>query len=200
MVTEESVEEQPGSGQDADSLAKDFAAQPALLAAAAEYKRQRAEAAGIQTELEPATAPAATMTLLTVMYAEKDTVKALGATWDASSKEWFALPGVPLEPLRRYIDRKRIYLNVPFGEKDDAKAAGAQYELSTKRWYVPVDVPQMGPFTRWLSLAPAQTERIERSRKRAREIRAAREDALHTGVDEDMSSYAQAAAAIAACE
>ena len=39
---------QPGSGQDADSLAKDLAAQPELLAAAAELlKRQRAEAAGI---------------------------------------------------------------------------------------------------------------------------------------------------------
>ena len=80
-----------------------------------------------------ALAPAATKTLLTVMYAEKDTVKALGATWDASSKEWFALPGVPLEPLRRYIDRKRIYLNVPFAEKEDSRRPRARSTSCRRR-------------------------------------------------------------------
>ena len=47
-------------------------------------------------------------------------------------RRFFALPGVPLEPLRRYIDRKRIYLNVPFGEKEDAKAAGDPPVLTEK--------------------------------------------------------------------
>lgn len=52
----EPIEHQPGSGQDADSLAKDLAAQPGLLAAAAELlKRQQAEVASIHADLEPAT-------------------------------------------------------------------------------------------------------------------------------------------------
>ena len=57
VVHDEPTELQPGSGQDAESLAKDLAAQPELYAAAAELlKRQRSEAAAIQSNLEaPAT-------------------------------------------------------------------------------------------------------------------------------------------------
>eukprot|EP00966_Prymnesium_polylepis_P054429 1258137-Prymnesium_polylepis.1 len=57
VVEDEPIEQRPGSGQDPASFAKDLAAQPELLAAAADLlKRRRADEGSIESELEaPAT-------------------------------------------------------------------------------------------------------------------------------------------------
>ena len=42
-------------------------------------------------------------TYLTVPFAQKDKVKALGARWDAAQRQWFVPPGLDLAPFSTWL-------------------------------------------------------------------------------------------------
>ena len=51
----------------------------------------------------------------------------------------------------------RINLNCPYSEKDEAKALGAKWDSEKKVWYV-VDVKDLTPFAKWLTLIGGKRE------------------------------------------
>ena len=102
---------------------------------------------------------------LTVPFAEKDRVKALGARWDADRKAWFTLAGRDNGLLQQWVDAPtkdapapvpaaraeegRQVLEVPFSDKENAKALGARWDTAARAWYVPAGVDRT-PFAAWL--------------------------------------------------
>jgi antirestriction protein ArdC/phage/plasmid primase-like uncharacterized protein len=56
--------------------------------------------------------PANGKTFLTVPYAEKEAVKALGAKWDKQEKSWFAPEGTDLAPLKNWLPVENVRLFV----------------------------------------------------------------------------------------
>ncbi|CAB9510019.1 Domain of unknown function (DUF1738) [Seminavis robusta] len=89
-------------------------------------------------------------------YEEKDQVKALGAQWDGSAKQWF-VPRKHYTNLTKFSHwiphNGRLYLICPFDEKDQAKEAGAKWDPQAKAWYVlgPFTAKKMKQFSNWFT-------------------------------------------------
>jgi hypothetical protein len=73
-------------------------------------------------------------------YAQNGEVKALGAWWNAATRQWMAPLGATRETFEEWLllSGPEEYLEVPYAEKDTAKqAVDAQWDQSKKKWYVP---------------------------------------------------------------
>lgn len=109
-------------------------------------------------------------------FAEKDTVKALGARWDSSRKSWFVPSGTPLAPFAKWIDMtpravncftehaqvektstvvlpeassEPVLLKSAFSDKDEVKSLGARWNREQSSWYVPAGMA-LNPFAKWI--------------------------------------------------
>lgn len=109
---------------------------------------------------------------LTVPFADKESVKALGAKWDRKEKAWYIaadtsqepfskwLPGdtdntllitVPVLPveLKENTSEHNVFLAVPYEERDAAKECGARWDNEQKLWYAP-EGTDLTPLQNWL--------------------------------------------------
>lgn len=97
---------------------------------------------------------------LSVSYADKDEIKALGAKWSKQEQSWYVLEGTDLQPFYKWLPKEkkvelimasRDYLDVPREEKDEAKALGAKWDKYQKAWYVEKGT-DLEPFAKWNKL------------------------------------------------
>lgn len=73
-------------------------------------------------------------TFLDVPYAEKESVKKLGAKWSQEYRSWYVPEG---EDIRKFVQWKEIhFLRVPYSERQEAKELGAKWNKNVKSWYV----------------------------------------------------------------
>ena len=86
---------------------------------------------------------------LEVSFAEKDSAKGFGARWSPRQGKWYAPPYTDLTNLRRWMDKKRIYLTADFG----GQVFGARFDRGSSSWFI-LDDMDSTPFTPWLSSAP----------------------------------------------
>ena len=70
---------------------------------------------------------------LNVPFEAKDAAKDAGAKWDASSKLWYAPPGLDPLGFRNWWS----FLRPAFADKDRIKAMGGKFHPVIKAWYVP---------------------------------------------------------------
>ena len=79
-------------------------------------------------------------TPLGVPYEKRETVKALGAWWNAATRTWMAPEGAERKkfaPWIRVAGPKR-YLCHPFSKNDEVKReVGARFDGSRRQWYIP---------------------------------------------------------------
>ena len=79
-------------------------------------------------------------TPLGVSYEKRETVKALGAWWNAATRTWMAPQGAERKkfaPWVRVAGPKR-YLCHPFSKNDEVKReVGARFDGSRRKWYIP---------------------------------------------------------------
>ena len=79
-------------------------------------------------------------TPLGVSYEKRETVKALGAWWNAATRTWMAPQGADRKvfaPWIRVAGSKR-YLCHPFSKNDEVKReVGARFDGSRRMWYIP---------------------------------------------------------------
>ena len=79
-------------------------------------------------------------TPLGVSYEKRETVKALGAWWNAATRNWMAPEGADRKkfaPWIRVAGPKR-YLCHPFSKNDEVKReVGARFDGSRRKWYIP---------------------------------------------------------------
>ena len=77
---------------------------------------------------------------LGVSYEKRETVKALGAWWNAATRTWMAPEGgdrKKFAPWVRVAGSKR-YLCHPFSKNDEVKReVGARFDGSRRKWYIP---------------------------------------------------------------
>ena len=79
-------------------------------------------------------------TPLGVSYEKRETVKALGAWWNAATRNWMAPEGgdrKKFAPWVRVTGSKR-YLCHPFSKNEEVKReVGARFDGSRRKWYIP---------------------------------------------------------------
>ena len=79
-------------------------------------------------------------TPLGVSYEKRETVKALGAWWNAATRNWMAPEGgdrKKFAPWIRVAGSKR-YLCHPFSKNEEVKReVGARFDGSRRMWYIP---------------------------------------------------------------
>ena len=104
-------------------------------------------------------------------FSEKDTVKSLGAKWDASIKKWFVPDALDTDLFKEWwpvasnrpmaaaqiLQIERLYLDCDFHEKDEVKRLGAKWDKGNRRWYIP-DGIDAEKFIQWLPNTEAEAE------------------------------------------
>ena len=79
-------------------------------------------------------------TPLGVSYEKRETVKALGAWWNAATRNWMAPEGGDRKKFAPWIRvaGPRRYLCHPFSKNDEVKReVGARFDGSRRQWYIP---------------------------------------------------------------
>lgn len=117
---------------------------------------------------------------LSVPFADKDEVKALGGKWDRQAKSWYVPSGRDALTFARWMQpadtrqqtaqpaedkASRQYLVVPYTERRQARAAGARWDAEARSWYAGQDA-HMATLEKWLpgkveEQAPAMPPREE---------------------------------------
>ena len=79
-------------------------------------------------------------TPLGVSYEKRETVKALGAWWNAATRNWMAPEGGDRKKFAPWVRvaGPRRYLCHPFSKNDEVKReVGARFDGSRRKWYIP---------------------------------------------------------------
>ena len=96
---------------------------------------------GTNDKKQPRVKAANVETYLSVPFADKDEVKALGAYFDATKKAWYVPKGKDVSAFSKWMGDKKVtsikkvYVNTPFSMKDSLKEAGAYWDPNKKKWY-----------------------------------------------------------------
>ena len=73
-------------------------------------------------------------------YEKRETVKALGAWWNAATRTWMAPQGAERKVFAQWIRMAgpKRYLCHPFSKNDEVKReVGARFDGSRRMWYIP---------------------------------------------------------------
>ncbi|GAB3000794.1 DUF5710 domain-containing protein [Psychrosphaera aestuarii] len=94
---------------------------------------------------------------LDISYAERESVKVLGARFDGNYKKWYVnSSNFKSQCWREFDDKKIIFLENTFHDRKQVKMAGARYEPSKKSWWITAMQLKQSPndFNKWL---PSET-------------------------------------------
>ena len=116
-------------------------------------------------------------TPLEVPFSDNAAVKALGAKWDRTTRQWYAPEGKPLAAFAKWVPGQQVErddaepsgrneaspalaesktrLAVPYAEKDEAKRLGARWDRHARVWYA-AEGADLAPLRKWL-VAPEQS-------------------------------------------
>jgi hypothetical protein len=91
---------------------------------------------------------------LQVPFAERETVKALGAKWDNEAKKWYVPMNADPKPFNKWL---KTYLNVPYEQRSQVKELGAIWDPQESKWFInPNKDPKL--FSKWIDGMEAKTE------------------------------------------